>query len=72
MTIQAFGQCWEVICALRAHDEQLAAQLDELRRELGRYGGVPRLPAKIHTDFPADISSVLVDAINVRLVERTT
>ena len=32
----AFKPVWDVIKALRAHDEELGEQLDELRRELGR------------------------------------
>ena len=40
--------------ALRAHDDQLGEQLDEVRRELGR-GRTQRLrfPGKIHIDLPA-------------------
>src|SRR5262249_7276488 len=32
----AFDRVWQVLKALRAHDEVLAEELDELRRELGR------------------------------------
>ena len=38
----AFKPVWDVIKALRAHDEDSARQLDELRRQLGRQGGRPR------------------------------
>ena len=34
----AFKPVWDVIKALRAHDDELGKQLDELRRELGRQG----------------------------------
>ena len=44
----AFKPVWDVIMALRSHDDQLGEQLDELRRQLGRLGRRPRLPGKIH------------------------
>ena len=67
-----FKPVWDVIKALRAHDEELGRQLDELRRELGRRAGRPRLPTKIHTDIPAKIGADFARAFDVRLVEQTT
>ena len=49
----AFKPVWDVIKALRSHDDELGEQLDELRRQLGRRGRRPRLPRKIHLDLPA-------------------
>jgi superfamily II DNA or RNA helicase len=67
-----FKPVWDVVKALRAHDDELGRQLDELRRELGRKGGKPRLPDKIHIDVPATVGRDFVAAFDVRLVERTT
>ncbi|AQT81508.1 helicase [Mycolicibacterium litorale] len=68
----AFKPVWDVIKALRAHDEELGEQLDELRREMGRRGGRPRLPDKIYIDVPERVDSAFVRAFEVRLVEQTT
>ena len=65
-----FKPVWDVLKALRAHDEELGRQLDTLRRELGKKGGRPRLPDKIHHDLPARIGVDFVRAFEVRLVER--
>lgn len=68
----AFKPVWDVIKALRAHDEELGEQLDELRRQIGRKGGKPRLPGKIHLDVPATVGRDFAAAFDVRLVEQTT
>ncbi len=68
----AFKPVWDVIKALRSHDDELGEQLDELRRQLGRQVGRPRLPDKIHFDLPARVGSDFARAFDVRLVERTT
>ena len=67
-----FKPVWDVIKALRAHDTELGEQLDELRRQMGRKGGKPRLPGKIHVDVPASVSRDFVDAFKVHLVDSTT
>ncbi len=67
-----FKPVWDVIRALRSHDEELGRQLDELRRELGRHGGKPRLPPKIHVDIPKKVDAAFAEAFKVRLVEQTT
>ncbi|WP_349269278.1 hypothetical protein MPNTM1_04899 [Mycolicibacterium parafortuitum] len=68
----AFKPVWDVIQALRAHDEELGERLDELRRELGRRGGQPRLPAKIHLDLPTSVGVEFAAAFEVRIIEQTT
>lgn len=68
----AFKPVWDIIQALRAHDSELGEQLDALRRELGREGGRPRLPDKIHTDLPATVGVDFARAFDVRLVEKTS
>ena len=67
-----FKPVWDVIQALRAHDEVLAEQLDSLRRSLGKRRGPLQIPRKIHFDLPAHVGSEFADAFDVRLVERTT
>lgn len=67
-----FKPVWEVIKALRAHDDDLAEQIDTLRREMGCRGGVPRLPDKIHLNVPIHIGADFVRAFDTRLVEQTS
>ena len=66
----SFKAVWRVVKALRAHDEDLAEQIDAFRREMGR-GGKPRVPDKIRLDVPATVGVDFADAFDVRLVERT-
>jgi superfamily II DNA or RNA helicase len=68
----AFKPVWDVIKALRSHDEDLGEQLDELRRALGRRGGRIKLPTKIHFDIPTKVGADFAAAFDVRLVEHTT
>ena len=68
----AFKPVWDVVKALRSHDEELGEQLDELRREMGRTGGQPRLPGKIRIDMPERVDAAFARAFEVRLVEQTT
>lgn len=69
----SFKPVWDVLKALRAHDSDLGAQLDELRRELGRPNGVAGpLPDRIHVVVPAGVDARFVAAIHTRLIESTT
>ncbi len=68
----AFKPVWDVIRALRAHDADLAEQLDSLRRELGKGASSVTIPPKIHLDLPAYIGAAFASAFEVRLVEQTT
>jgi superfamily II DNA or RNA helicase len=68
----AFEPVWDVIKALRSHDDELGEELDELRRQLGRSGQLPRVPGKIHLDLPARVGLEFADAFDVRLVDETT
>ena len=68
-----FSGVWEVLRALRAHDEVLAEQLDDLRRQLGRLEGRDlHLPEKLHVDLPVAVSEAFARAFRVRLIEQTT
>jgi superfamily II DNA or RNA helicase len=73
----AFKPVWDVLLALRAHDEDLAQQLDDLRRMLGRLlhsnsRGSLRLPPKIKIDIPDVCGVEFARAFNVRIIEQTT
>jgi superfamily II DNA or RNA helicase len=68
----AFKHVWEVLKALRAHDEQLAEELDELRREMGyRRTSIGR-PGKIQLVLPVGVGIDFSRAFDTRLVEHTT
>ncbi len=47
-----FDRVWQIVKALRDHDEDLAEELDELRRELGQRGTLGERPGKIVLDLP--------------------
>lgn len=71
----AFKPVWQVIRALRAHDEVLAEELDELRLKLGKrsvYGGKIKLPPSIKVDIPTLVFKDFERAFNVRTVEATS
>ncbi len=69
----SFKSVWQVLNALRAHDNVLAEELDALRRGTGRVGsGIVHRPAKIELDVPVRVGSEFSRAFDVRLVQQTT
>ncbi|MFD6391891.1 Helicase associated domain protein, partial [Nocardia sp. NPDC060259] len=68
----SFKPVWDVINALRVHDDELAEQVDNARFELGRMGGRAKLPDKIHLDVSPRVSASFARAFDVRLVEKTS
>ncbi len=68
----AFDRVWQVLKALRAHDEVLAEELDELRRELGRRRTSIVRPDKIKLDLPVMVGEAFARAFDARLVRETT
>ena len=71
----AFEPVWAVVRALRDHDEDLASQLDGLRRKLGRERKLTRkqLPKKIVLDLRGmTVSAAFLDAFTTQVVERAT
>jgi superfamily II DNA or RNA helicase len=69
----AFRPVWSVLKALRAHDDALAEELDQIRREKGRHVGRDvQLPKKIIWDLPVSVGSDFVEALKVRIVEEST
>jgi hypothetical protein len=76
-TIEAshFKPIWDVLNALKAHDDVLACELDQIRTELGRRPG-SRINEdgldKIRFDFPATVGASFGSALRAYLVERIT
>jgi hypothetical protein len=69
----SFQPVWDVLKAMRAHDEDLAETIDDLRRSLGRDPSARvRRPEKISLDLPAKVGEEFARAFDVRLVEQTT
>jgi superfamily II DNA or RNA helicase len=68
----AFKHVWDVLKALRAHDELLAEELDEIRRRLGALRVSPERPGKIKLDVPREVGVEFARAFDVRLVEQST
>ncbi|MBS9532627.1 Helicase associated domain protein [Mycobacterium sp. M1] len=67
-----FKPVWDIIKALRAHDDELAEQIDSLRREMGRHRAAPKLPSKIKLDIPITVEARFAEAFEARLVEQTS
>jgi superfamily II DNA or RNA helicase len=69
----AFKPVWDVIRALRSHDETLGEQLDSIRRSLGLHGRTAASrPRKIHVMLPARVTIDFSLAFNLRVVEQAT
>src|SRR5262249_31135479 len=68
----SFKTVWDVIKALRAHDEELGEQIDSFRRDVGRKGGTARIPDKVHLDVSTAVGADFAAAFDVRLVEKTS
>jgi len=68
-----FKPVWNVLKALRAHDAVLAETLDNLRRQLGRYGSKGLfLPKNLFIDLPVTVGKSFAESFKLRLVEKST
>lgn len=73
MSAANYRPIWSLVRALRAHDDVLAEEIDELRRERGRDpASVPRLPSKFVLDLPTTVRPDFARALMVRLVDLTS
>lgn len=68
-----FKPVWDVLKALRAHDDILGYELDKLRRQLGSCDMVKiTLPENVIIDFPTTVEQSFVEAFCVKAVEWCT
>ena len=69
-----FKPVWEVVKALRSHDEVLANELDQYRTNMAKGSGAPStgFSDKIIFDLPVDIDARFSGALRTVLVEATT
>ncbi|MEU1647263.1 DEAD/DEAH box helicase [Micromonospora zamorensis] len=73
LSSSAFDAVWQVVAALRDHDERLAEELDELRTALGRDQKIPRgSVGRLIIDLPFWSSSELADQLRIRAIELTS
>ena len=70
-----FKPIWEVLNALKAHDDVLADELNQIRAELGRKNGSKvafNAFSKIYLDIPVGIKKSFGDSLSTLLVENVT
>jgi superfamily II DNA or RNA helicase len=70
-----FKPVWDVLNALKSHDEELALELDQLRTEMGKRSGTKigsDAFAKIAIDLPVSVDASFGDSLRTYLVEQTT
>jgi superfamily II DNA or RNA helicase len=66
-----FRPVWDIIKALRAHDDELGVWIDQARLRAERNGSGNALPDRVHLDLPERIGQEFADALGVRLVTET-
>jgi superfamily II DNA or RNA helicase len=73
--VSNFKPIWEVLDALKAHDDELASDLDQIRTELGRKPGATISAAalgKIGISLPAAVDESFGVALRTYLVEQVS
>jgi superfamily II DNA or RNA helicase len=69
---ESFKPVWDVINALKSHDEELEDVLDAIRRSIGRGRGLADLGGKIILDFPSAVPENFAERIMALVLDRTT
>lgn len=65
-----FKKVWQIVRALRSHDDMLAEELDNIRLELGKRAyKAPAKLNKITIDIPVEIERVFADSLSLKLIE---
>lgn len=70
-----FKPIWEVLNALKAHDDVLSAELDQIRTKMGRSGVSnvdPDALCKVSIDLPSTVGVSFSESLRTYLVERST
>jgi superfamily II DNA or RNA helicase len=67
-----FERVWQVVKALRDHDDALGEELDGYRRGLGRGGSLGKMSSKVVLDLPSGVGVDFARAFDTRLVDETT
>jgi superfamily II DNA or RNA helicase len=69
-----FKPIWDVLSALKAHDNVLAAELDSIRTGLGRHLGnvSPHTLQKIIIDLPSTVDQNFTNVLRTHIVEHVT
>jgi predicted helicase len=72
MTHPSFEAVWQVLKAIRAHDEEIAEALDRLRRELGHHRLSQAVIPRLVVDMPSSVDVSFIRALSIRVVELAT
>ena len=70
-----YKKIWDVLNALKSHDDRLSEELKAIRYKLGRTGGSGReilSLANLYIDIPQWIDQSFVDSFTTQIVENTT
>jgi len=69
-----FKPVWNVLNALKSHDDVLSVELDQLRTNLGRkqFQGKIKGISKVFIDLPQTVDKSFAESLKTVLVERTT
>jgi len=67
-----YATLWQVVRALRAHDEPLGTSLREGRTSLFKQEGIPQLPPKITVELPPGTAQEVLEQVTLMLVRQVT